>query len=94
MTADGRRLARPGLAPWLNWSSARQGQWAFAPINVLTQGNPNNSTSNVLYVLYQIAFQYFNVGQAAAASVLVFLVMGAGIVVGARLLDKRSHFDN
>ncbi len=70
------------------------GQWAFAPINVLTQGNPNNSTSNVFYLLYQIAFQYFNVGQAAAASVMVFLVMGAGIVFGARLLDKRSHFDN
>jgi multiple sugar transport system permease protein len=70
------------------------GQWAFAPINVLTQGNPNNSTSNVFYILYQIAFDYFNVGQAAAASVMVFLVMGAGIVFGARLLEKRSHFDN
>jgi multiple sugar transport system permease protein len=70
------------------------GQWAFAPINVLTQGNPNNSTSNVFYVLYQIAFQYFNVGQSAAASVMVFMVMGAGIVFGTRLMDKRSHFDN
>jgi multiple sugar transport system permease protein len=70
------------------------GQWAFAPINVLTQGSPNNSTSNVFYILYQIAFQYFNAGQAAAASVMVFLVMGAGIVFGVRLMDRRSHFDS
>ncbi|MBV8083251.1 MAG: sugar ABC transporter permease [Chloroflexi bacterium] len=70
------------------------GQWAFAPINVLTQGQPNYSTSNVFYVLYQIAFQYFNVGQSAAASILVFAVMGAGIVLGLRLMDRRAHFDS
>jgi multiple sugar transport system permease protein len=61
---------------------------------VLTQGNPNNSTTNVFYILYQIAFQYFNVGQSAAASVMVFLVMGTGIVFGTRLMDRRSHYDN
>jgi multiple sugar transport system permease protein len=93
-----RRIVFPLLTPsfyfLLLFTVLFAGQWAFAPINVLTQGNPNNSTSNVFYVLYQIAFQYFNVGQAAAASVMVFLVMGVGIVFGARLMDRRSHFDN
>lgn len=70
------------------------GQWAFAPINVLTQGQPNNSTSNVFYAMYQIAFQYFDVGQSAAASVLVFGVMSACVVTGLWIMDRRSHFDN
>jgi multiple sugar transport system permease protein len=93
-----RRIIFPLLTPTfyflLLFTILFAGQWAFAPINVLTQGNPNNSTSNVFYILYQIAFQYFNVGQAAAASVMVFLVMGAGILFGTRLMDQRSHFDN
>ena len=70
------------------------GQWAFAPINVLTQGQPNNSTSNVFYEMYLIAFQYFNVGQSAAASVLVFGAMGLAIVSGLWIVDKRSHYDD
>jgi multiple sugar transport system permease protein len=93
-----RRIVFPLLTPTfyflLLFTTLFAGQWAFAPINVLTQGNPNNSTSNVFYILYQIAFQYFNVGQSAAASVMVFLAMGAGIVFGTRLMDRRSHFDN
>jgi multiple sugar transport system permease protein len=93
-----RRIIFPLLTPTfyflLLFTVLFAGQWAFAPINVLTQGNPNNSTSNVFYIMYQIAFQYFNVGQSAAASVMVFLVMGVGIVFGTRLMDRRSHFDN
>ena len=93
-----RRVIFPLLTPTfyflLLFTVLFAGQWAFAPINVLTQGQPNNSTSNVFYILYQIAFQFFNVGQAAAASVLVFLVMGVGIVFGVRLMDKRSQFDS
>ncbi len=70
------------------------GQWAFSPINVLTQGQPNNSTSNVFYEMYQIAFQYFDVGQSAAASVLVFGVMGLCVVLGLRVMNRRAYYDD
>jgi multiple sugar transport system permease protein len=93
-----RKIVFPLLTPTfyfvLLFTILFAGQWAFAPINVLTQGQPNNSTSNVFYAMYQIAFQYFNVGQSAAASVLVFGVMGMCIVIGLWVMDRRAHFDD
>lgn len=70
------------------------GQWSFPPINVLTQGQPGGSTANVFFVLYQMAFKFLNVGESAAASVVVFLIMCGGIWAGVRLMDRRSRFDN
>lgn len=45
----------------------------FGAINVLTQGGPFNSTSNIVYYLYEQGFVFFQIGSASAVSVIVFI---------------------
>ena len=46
----------------------------FGAINVLTEGGPFESTTNIIYYLYQQGFEYFQIGSAAALSVIIFVV--------------------
>ena len=64
----------------------------FTPIDVLTQGGPLNATTNLFYVVYQYAFRSFNVGYAAAATVMLFALLLAVTLVKLRLLDRRVHY--
>lgn len=45
----------------------------FGAINVLTEGGPFGSTTNVIYYMYQQGFQFFQIGKASALAVLLFL---------------------
>ncbi|NUT36927.1 MAG: sugar ABC transporter permease [Hamadaea sp.] len=47
----------------------------FAQIAVLTQGGPGNSTTVLVYYLYQQAFQFHHFGYGATLSVLLFLIV-------------------
>jgi len=49
------------------------GTQVFIPIHVLTQGGPYNSSTNLMYLIYQYGFQFFQIGPASAAAVLTFL---------------------
>lgn len=68
------------------------GQWAFTNISVLTQGGPQNSNDNTYYLIYTYGFTHFDIGRAAAASVLFMLVLGVVAGAGARVRrrDARS----
>jgi multiple sugar transport system permease protein len=59
------------------------GPWTFAVVDVLTQGGPAGATTNVYYLLYQLGFDYFDGGPAAALSVL--LTVGFAAVVAVQL---------
>jgi multiple sugar transport system permease protein len=48
---------------------------AFDQFFILTQGGPDNSTLSVVMVIYREAFFRFNLGSAAALSVIVLLVL-------------------
>jgi multiple sugar transport system permease protein len=47
----------------------------FAQIAVLTGGGPGNSTTVLVYYLYQQAFRYNDFGYASAIAVLMFLIV-------------------
>ncbi|QTV80521.1 carbohydrate ABC transporter permease [Microbacterium sp. NIBRBAC000506063] len=47
----------------------------FAQIAVLTGGGPGNSTTVLVYYLYQQAFRFNDFGYASALSVLLFLIV-------------------
>ncbi|WP_181788240.1 carbohydrate ABC transporter permease [Streptomyces phytophilus] len=47
----------------------------FAQIAVLTQGGPGNSTTVLVYYLYQQAFEFHHFGYGATLSVLLFLIV-------------------
>ncbi len=53
-------------------------QYVFTPIKVLTQGGPNNASSNIIYRGYQEAFTFYNTGRSSALSVItmfIFLIL-------------------
>lgn len=66
------------------------GQWSFTNISVLTQGGPVNRTDNIYYLIYVYGFDYFDIGRAAAASVLVAAALAVLLGAGA-LLRRRRH---
>lgn len=51
---------------------------AYDQIQILTQGGPSGSTRTLLYLYYQLGFEQFRMGQAAAA-VVVLMALGLGL---------------
>lgn len=47
----------------------------FAAVFVMTDGGPNFATSTVVYLVYELAFRYFDFGTASAVSVLLLGVL-------------------
>jgi multiple sugar transport system permease protein len=65
-------------------------QWSFVYINVLTQGGPRNSTTNLYYLLWEYGFSSFAIGWSTAAGMLLFAVFSIFAVLGLRAM---SHSD-
>jgi multiple sugar transport system permease protein/sn-glycerol 3-phosphate transport system permease protein len=64
----------------------------FGAINVLTQGGPFESTTNIIYYLYEQGFQYFQIGAASAVSVLLFLATVVLTWVQFRFVERHVHY--
>lgn len=69
-------------------------QWSFAYINVITQGGPLGSTTNIYFLLWQYGFSSFNIGWGSAAAVLLLLGFGLIAFVGLRLMNRYSFYDS
>ncbi|MBV9875112.1 MAG: sugar ABC transporter permease [Verrucomicrobia bacterium] len=73
--------------------SAVAGSQAFDLIYIMTRGGPANSTSLVIFYIYQQAFQYNNYGYAAAmASFLVLILLIVTCILFAVTKGGRFHF--
>lgn len=57
----------------------------FAEPYVMTQGGPLQSTVSVLYLMYEDAFKWWNLGTASAVAFLLFLLMFASTAVLMRM---------
>ncbi len=93
-----RRIILPLLSPTLLFmvlmTVLLSAQWTFPLIDVLTQGGPSGSTTNVYYLLWQYGFRTFNAGLSAAAGLLFFLIFGVIAVGLVWLSDRLSFHDN
>lgn len=69
-------------------------EWSFSYVNVLTQGGPLNSTTNIYYLLWTYGFKTFSVGWSSAAAVCVFLGSGLISLGFMKLSKKLSFYDN
>ena len=79
--ADGLKVVRyvliPSIRPVLYATITLDTVWWFKHYTIvwlLTQGGPGNATSIISISVYKEAFEYFNYGEAAAMSVLIFVV--------------------
>jgi multiple sugar transport system permease protein len=93
-----RRITLPLLSPTLMFMFITavlvSSQVVFPLINVLTQGGPEGSSTDIYYFLYQYGFTSFNVGLASAAAVCFFLTFGVLALICAWLLERFSFYDN
>ena len=69
-------------------------QWTYPVIDVLTQGGPSGSSTNIYYLLYEFGFRNFDAGMSAAAGTLFFLGFGVIALVFVRLTERLSFYDN
>lgn len=67
-------------------------QQVFTPIDILTGGGPQNSTTNLFYMVYQYTFLTFDVGAGAAGTVILFAFLLVVTVVKILFLDRRVHY--
>ncbi len=60
----------------------------FAEPYVITEGGPLQSTVSVLYLMYEDAFKWWNLGLASAEAFMLFLLMFAVTIVFMRLMRR------
>jgi len=69
-------------------------QWSFSYINVLTQGGPLGSTTNIYYLLWDFGFSSLSVGWSSAAAMLLFAGFAVLAFVLFKLINRYSFYDN
>jgi ABC-type sugar transport system permease subunit len=63
----------------------------FGQVLMMTEGGPGRSTEVLALYLYRVGFDYFNVGKAAAAGVVLLLMILVLTLIGVRLLGLKSE---
>ncbi len=69
-------------------------QYVLVPVNMLTQGGPDQGSTNLVYIVYQYGFVFFQTGKAAAFAVLTMLLYAAFLLVNNKALNKKVHYEN
>jgi multiple sugar transport system permease protein/sn-glycerol 3-phosphate transport system permease protein len=64
----------------------------FAAINVLTDGGPFDSSTNIIYYLYQQGFQFFQIGAASAVAVIVFIATCLLTWLQFKFVERHVHY--
>lgn len=68
--------------------------YVFIPIHILTRGGPYNASTDLVYLVYEYAFRFFNVGLASSTAMIafgVFLVITLGVYFFG---ERRVFYDN
>lgn len=87
-------LLSPTMMLMLMMSILFASQWTFTYIDVLTQGGPYGTSTNIYYMIYKYAFGNSNVGASAAASLLFLVIFGILAVILQKISKKLAFYDN
>lgn len=64
----------------------------FGIIHVMTHGGPGNSTTNMMYKVYQDGFEGMDLGSSSAQSVLLMVIVILVSFVQFKYLEKKVHY--
>ncbi|KTD26889.1 carbohydrate ABC transporter permease [Legionella israelensis] len=64
----------------------------FGIIHVMTHGGPGNSTTNLIYKVYQDGFIGMDVGSSSAQSVLLMLIVVGLTLVQFKFIENKVHY--
>ena len=67
-------------------------QAGFDPAYIMTGGGPNGATTTIIYYLYNNAFQWHNMGYAAAIAWILFLIVFAFTLLQWRVFGRSVHY--
>ena len=62
----------------------------FAPVQIATEGGPQNSTDVLMYEAYKAAFQYSNRPRSCCIVVVILIIVGAICIIQNRFLGKED----
>lgn len=66
---------------------------AFSQMHVMTQGGPLGRTTTIVYQLYQLAFENFNMGRASAVACILFVLLLGLTLIQFRVMGTRVHYE-
>lgn len=69
-------------------------QYVFVPIHMLTNGGPDQGSTNLVFYIYQIAFQFFQTGRAAACAVLTMIIFTVLVFLQGRVAERKVYYEN
>lgn len=64
----------------------------FDTVSIMTQGGPANSTNMLVFYIYQYGFDFFKIGYASAAAIILLVFVGLLTIFHFRLLARRVHY--
>lgn len=65
----------------------------FVPIFIMTKGGPGQMTYTTSFLIYDTAFQYYNLGKASAISFLLFLVIIAVSFLQMKIMQRKGGYE-
>ncbi|MBF4693823.1 carbohydrate ABC transporter permease [Fusibacter ferrireducens] len=65
----------------------------YDQIQIMTQGGPGGSTTTLLYLYYQKAFQNYNMGEANAVAMVILLIIVVLSLISTWFSKKHVHYD-
>jgi sn-glycerol 3-phosphate transport system permease protein len=65
----------------------------FGIIQVMTHGGPGNSTTNLIYKVYQDGFEGMDLGSSSAQSVMLMILVIMVSIVQFKYLEKKVHYE-
>lgn len=69
-------------------------QYVLVPVNMLTQGGPDQGSSNLVYIIYQYAFVFFQTGKSAAFAIITMICYIAFLMFRTKYLEKKVYYEN
>lgn len=65
----------------------------FGIIQVMTHGGPGNSTTNLIYKVYQDGFEGMDLGSSSAQSVMLMILVVIISLIQFKYLEKKVHYE-
>lgn len=69
-------------------------QYVLVPVNMLTQGGPDQGSSSLVYIIYQYAFVFFQTGKSAAFAIITMICYIAFLLFRTKYLEKKVYYEN
>lgn len=89
------RITLPMLSPTLFFlaiTATISSFKVFETVNVMTGGGPQNSTTSLVYYIYQYGFQYYKIGYASAVGVILMVIVSLFTIVYFGCFQKKVHY--